>query len=101
MEREKKIMRALFMVISFSLLAGCMQSTPRYWQHKTIPSSQWGADYNKCKRSVDRYLGLNPRYQADQGLDKYSESMRVYEVGKKQKEMVADCMRRAGYVPMK
>ncbi|WP_135081865.1 hypothetical protein [Terasakiella sp. SH-1] len=75
-------------------------STPTYWQHKTIPSSQWRNDQNRCKRAVDKHLSLNKRYHADQGLNHYDEQMRLYDVGKKQKKLVATCMRKLGYVPV-
>jgi len=97
----KKWMISLFVV---GLLTGCMSSSPKYWQHRTIPSNQWSSDHNKCKRATDKYLGRYASYQADTDIgnrDAYADQMREYEVGKKQKKMVTDCMRKRGYVPIK
>jgi len=83
------------------ILTSCMQSPTRHWQHPKLPSSQWGSDHNKCKRAADKYLGTLPSYQADQNISSYDEQMRIYNVGKKRTKLVSDCMRKAGYVPMK
>ncbi len=99
--KRSSVMKTLFLGCALLMLASCMQSAPKYWQHPKLPSSQWGTDHNKCKRAADKYLGLNASYQADQDISSYSEQMRQYEVGKKQKTLVADCMRKAGYVPMR
>ena len=90
-----------FVLLAALSVSACMQSTPRHWQHKTIPSSQWGSDHNRCKRAADRYLGAKPAYQADQQISDYNEQMRVYNVKKKHGKLVSDCMRKAGYVPMR
>lgn len=95
-----KVKGFLSVFLTGVFLAGCMQTTPMHWQHKTIPSSQWGSDHQRCKRAADKYLGLSGSFEADQGLSQYDEQMRVYEAGKKQKKLVADCMRKAGYVPL-
>lgn len=95
------MVRSIFILGGIFLLSACVQTAPKYWQHKTLPSSQWNTDHNRCKRSVDKHLGLDNRFHADQGLDDYSERMRVYEVGKKQKSMVSNCMRKHGYVPIR
>ncbi len=92
---------SLFILGAVTLLAACTQTAPKYWQHKTIPSSQWASDHNRCKRAVDKYLGLNRSYHADQGQSRYDDQMRLYEVAKKQKKLVADCMRKQGYVPVR
>jgi len=94
-------MRILISCSLLLVLSACFTAPPKYWQHKTVPSAQWNSDHNKCKRAVDRHLGLTSAYEADQGLDQYSEQMRRYEVGKKQKKLVATCMRKAGYVPIR
>ena len=94
-------MKTLWILPAVLLLGACMQTAPNYWQHPKLPSSQWGSDHTKCKRAVDKYLGAKPAYQADQQLSTYDENMRIYNVGKKQKELVADCMRKRGYVPMR
>lgn len=93
-------MRVIMMMCGLLVLSGCMASAPQHWQHKSIPSSEWRGDERACKRAVDRYLGRNSTYHADQSLSTYDERMRVYEVGKKQKKLVADCMRKKGYVPI-
>ncbi|NVK20002.1 MAG: hypothetical protein HWE30_14985 [Methylocystaceae bacterium] len=94
-------MKSILILCAALVLSSCMQGPPRHWQHPKVPSSQWGADHNKCKRQADKYLGTKPAYQSEQNISSYDEKMRLYNVGKKQKELVADCMRRAGYVPMK
>ncbi|SCA57202.1 conserved exported hypothetical protein [Candidatus Terasakiella magnetica] len=92
---------ALIALSVLIVLSGCMgASSPVYWKHKTLPSSQWRTDQNRCKRAVDKHLGLDYRNHADQGLSMYDEQMRQYEVGKKQKKLLNSCMRRLGYVPM-
>lgn len=78
-----------------------METVPKYWQHKTIPSSQWRTDLNKCKRVADRYLGQNSSYHADQNLSGLEESMRLYKVKDRQNELVSDCMIKAGYTPVR
>jgi hypothetical protein len=86
------------------LLVGCSTTPPKYWQHPSIPSSEWGSDLQRCKRATDKYLGKQERYQVDMGMsqdDSYAEQMRVYEVGKKQKELVGECMYKLGYSPIK
>ena len=93
-------MRLLFAFCCVALLSGCYSKPVSHWQHKTIPSEQWRPDLNRCKREVDKYLGAYDDNHADQGLDNYSETMRVYDVRKKQQKLVGDCMRRNGYVPM-
>lgn len=93
--------RLSLVIISVIFLAGCMQSATNYWQHKSISSDQWSSDHNRCKRAVDRHLGLTRSYEADQGLSQYDEQMRLYEVSNKQKKLVAECMRKLGYVPVR
>jgi hypothetical protein len=93
--------QGIVLIATVVALTGCMKSAPKYWQHKTIPSEQWSSDHSRCKRAVDKHLGLYSTYEADQNLDQYSEQMRRYEVGKKQKKLVADCMRKLGYVPVR
>lgn len=87
-----------------SFLAGCMSTAPIHWKHPKHPSSQWSSDHQRCKRATDKYLGKQTRYQADLDIgtgDSYAEQMRVYEVAKKQKKLVAECMYKRGYFPMK
>ena len=81
------------------MLGACMTPAPSHWQHKSIPSDQWRSDQKRCERAVDRHLGLFEKYHADRDISEYDERMRVYEVRKKQAELVGECMRKLGYVP--
>ncbi|MDV7338066.1 hypothetical protein RYZ26_00565 [Terasakiella sp. A23] len=94
-------MKKIVMGLAVLALSACMQSVPKHWQHPKLPSSQWGSDHTKCKRAADKYLGLIASYEADQDISSFSEQMRQYDAAKKQKKLVADCMRKAGYVPMR
>jgi len=94
-------MRFVISLCAVALLSGCFSKPPVYWQHKTIPSEKWSSDKRRCTRAVDKHLGLTAAYHADQQISTYDERMRVYEVGKKQKKLVADCMRKLGYVPVR
>ncbi len=93
-------MRFLFVFLAVGMLAGCVTTPTRHWQHKTIPSEQWSSDQRRCQRAAERYLGLDTQYHADRGLSAYDERMRQFEVGKKMTKLVGDCMRKRGYVPV-
>jgi hypothetical protein len=94
-------MRPVILLMPLILLTGCFSSPPAYWQHKTIPSDQWNRDKISCTRAAEKKLGLENKYHADQGLSNYDEQMRLYEAGKKLNKMVAICMQRLGYVPVR
>ncbi len=93
------MMRNVLVLCSLVLLSGCFSAPPKYWQHKSIAPEQWGDDHRRCKRAADKYLERTPRYFADQGLSDYEAQMRLYDAGKKRDKLVADCMRKLGYVP--
>ena len=93
-------MKKLVLIGMVVSLSACGAASTKYWKHKSIPSSQWNSDYRKCQRATDKHLGLNESYHADQNLTQYGEQMRLYKLGKKQNELIGDCMRRLGYTPI-
>jgi outer membrane biogenesis lipoprotein LolB len=94
-------MRYMLIFLCIGILTGCASPAPRHWQHKSIPSEQWKTDQRRCQRAAEKYLGLNDAYHADQDLNTYDERMRQFEVGKKLGQLVSDCMRKRGYVPIR
>lgn len=92
-----------WMVLSVLLmmgLSGCMGRTA-HWGHPEKPMDQWQADQKKCQRAAQKELGLDFSMTADQGLSQYDESMRLYELNKRETQMVAGCMTRMGYRALK
>lgn len=81
------------------LLGGCYQpSTAKNWQHKSIPPAQWAKDYHKCQRAADRYLIKDGRYNYEESASQYDQQMQAFKVGKKQSNLISNCMKRLGYV---
>lgn len=93
----------LALVLVLTCLAGCT-STPPAWRNPAVPSDQWAAEVDACRRWATRESERDV-VRADYGgtgitsAGDYRTLMTRYEIGKQRDALTARCLRAKGYVP--